>query len=101
MTLKPITGRAEVALDFPDKTCMGSFGRASAFEVEADEEGAMLRLVRAGEGKRVVELHLHWYLLADILTKLGRALADRPIDEAHRTALAEALASLRATLPGG
>ncbi|MEK0084469.1 hypothetical protein [Benzoatithermus flavus] len=98
MTLKPITDRAEVALDFPDKAYMGSFGRASAFEVRTDAEGAMLRLVRTGEEKRIVELHLHWYLLADILTELGRVLSAQEIAAPHRAAIQEAAAALRTAL---
>lgn len=97
MTPKPIAGRAEVALDFPDKAYVGSFSRASAFEVETDAEGVRLRLVRTGEEKRIVELHLHWYLLADILTELGRVLPAREIDASHRAAIQEA-AALHAAL---
>lgn len=99
MTMKPITDKAEVAIDFPDKAYMGSFGRASAFEVKGDAEGVSLKLVRTGEEKRVVELHLHHYLLADVLGEIARVLPEQPLDEARRRALAEAVAALAAALP--
>ena len=54
MTVKPITDKAEVSIDFPDKTYVGSFTRHSGFEAEADAEGVALKLVRAGEDRRVV-----------------------------------------------
>ena len=34
MTRRPIVDRAEVAIDFPDKSYLGSFTRHSAFEAE-------------------------------------------------------------------
>lgn len=100
MSLKPITDKAEVAVDFPDKTYMGSFGRASAFEVRADADGVMLRLARTGEEKRTAEIHLHYYLLADVLMELARVLPEQPLDAAHRGALDEAAAALQEALEG-
>ncbi len=99
MTLKPITDRAEVAIDFPDKAYMGSFGRASSFEAEADAEGVTIRLARSGEDKRRAEIHLHYYLFAAVLADIAASLAARPpLDEAHRTALLEAARRLTEAL---
>lgn len=96
MSLKPITDRAEVAIDFPDKAYMGSFGRASSFEAGADGEGVTIRLARTGEDRRVAEVHLHHYLFAGVLADIAAALAARPpLDEAHRAPL---LAAARALL---
>ncbi|MCX8102646.1 MAG: hypothetical protein RMK81_04305 [Geminicoccaceae bacterium] len=99
MTLKPITDRAEVAIDFPDKAYMGSFGRASAFEAAADAEGVVIRLARSGEEKRKAEIHLHYYLFAGVLADIAAALAARPaLDDAHRIPLLEAARALVAAL---
>lgn len=99
MTLKPITDRAEVAIDFPDKAYMGSFGRASSFEATADEAGVTIRLARGGEERRRVEIHLHHYLFAGVLADIAAALAARPpLDEAHRARLVDAARALVAAL---
>lgn len=99
MSLKPITDRAEVAIDFPDKAYMGSFGRASAFEAAADGEGVTIRLARGGEEKRRVEIHLHHYLFAGVLADVAASLAARPpLDEAHRRVLLDAARALVAAL---
>ncbi len=99
MTKRPITDKAEVSLDFPDKAYMGSFGPASSFEVAAESDGVVIKLSRSGEEKRLVEFHLHYYLLGDILGEMAAALAARPaIDEAHRRPLAEAVEKLAAVL---
>ncbi len=99
MTLKPITDRAEVAIDFPDKAYMGSFGRASSFEATADAEGVTIRLARGGEERRRVEIHLHHYLFAGVLADVAAALAALPpLDEAHRARLLEAARALAAAL---
>jgi hypothetical protein len=90
-----IADKAEVALDFPDKLYMGSFGRNSSYETAVDDEGVMLKLARASGEKRVVEMHLHHYLLADVLQDIARGVAARkPIDDAHRGRLIEAVAAL-------
>jgi hypothetical protein len=99
MTVKPITDKAEVSIDFPDKAYIGAFTRHSGFEAEADAEGVALKLVRAGEDRRVVEMHIHYYLFADILEELARAIGSRPpIDEAHRGPLLDAARRLARSL---
>ncbi len=58
------------------------------------------KVVRRSRGqKRVVELHLHYYLLAEIVAELARSVKHRPpIDTAHREPLQEAVAALQAAL---
>lgn len=103
--MKPISDKAEVALDFPDKLYIGSFGRDSGYETAVDGEGVMLKLARSSGEKRVVEMHLHHYLLADMLQDIAKGVAARePIDDAHRLRLIEAVAALAKALgppPGG
>jgi len=45
--MHPITDKAEVAIDFPDKFHSGGFGRDSAFEARAEADNVLIRLVRS------------------------------------------------------
>lgn len=93
--MKPVTDKAEISIDFPDKAYMGSFGRDAGFEVRADVDEVMLKLVRTGDERREVALHLHYYLLSDILAEMAAALAEAPpLDEAHRQPLQESAKAL-------
>ncbi len=97
--MKSITDKAEVSIEFPEKVYMGSFGKASGFEVKADEEEVMLKLLRRSEPRREVTMHLHYYLLADVLRELARAMKTMaPLDEAHRAPLSESAQALTAAL---
>ena len=94
-----ITDKAEVAIDFPDKAYSGGFGRDSSFEVRAEEDGMLLRLVRGSGERRAAEIHLHHFLLAAVIEDLAAALAARPpLDEAHRLPLLRAAQQLAAAL---
>lgn len=85
MTRRPIVDRAEVGIDFPDKSYLGSFTRHSAFEAAADSEGVTLRLIRPGTERRQADIHLHYHLFADVLDELAKAIAaGHTVDEAHR-----------------
>ena len=100
--MKPLTDKASVSIDFPDKVYMGSFSRESGFDVHADADEILLKLVRPGEERREVSIHLHYYLLADILRATAEALADGPpLDESHTESLQEAASSLSAAVGGG
>src|SRR4249919_373896 len=100
MTMKPIADRAEVALEFPEKTYMGSFTHASKFEAKVEPDGVMLKLARGmGTESRAIEFHLHWLLFADVLRDLAQGLAGSPVlDDPHRVALAEAAEELAGAL---
>lgn len=99
MTMKVISDKAEVALDFPDKAYMGTFGRSAHFDAVSDPVGVTLKLERRDDQKRVVEVHLHHGLFADILEGLAASIAGQdPIDEAHRRALLEGARHLVAAL---
>ncbi len=94
-----IPDKAEVDIDFPDKLYIGGFGRDSQFEAKAEDDRILIRLVRAGEEKRVAEVHLHHLLLANILDDLAVSLNARaPIDDVHRQPLAEAAHRFAAAL---
>ena len=102
MSLHPIADKAEVSVDFPDKAYRGIFGRHSQFDAYANEDDATIKLVRPGEDRREAVIHLHYGLLAGVLTELARSLASRaPLDELHRSELSEAAKQLSASLEPG
>ena len=82
----PISDKAEVSIDFPDKFYMGSFGRGSRFDLTADKEGVHIHLERSEGEKRRVGLHIHYYLLADLLEAAARAVAAVKGVEPHQHA---------------
>jgi len=93
--LKPITDKAEISIDFPDKAYMGSFSHDSQYEAHVDETGVTIRVVHPGEERRAVGIHLHWFLFADILDEIADTLAERgPPDAVHGEPLREAAAKL-------
>src|SRR5215469_1769304 len=92
----PITDKAEVSIDFPEKFYMGSFGRGSRFDLSADKEGVHLHLERSAGEKRRVGFHVHYYLLADLLEAAATAVADVKDIEPHQLSrLTEAAAQWR------
>jgi hypothetical protein len=99
MSLHPIADKAEVSVDFPDKVYIGSFGRHSQFDAYADTDSVAIRLVRPGEDRREAVVHLHYGLLAGILSELARSLSCRDLlDDQHRAELSEAAKQLVASL---
>ena len=99
MSLHPISDKAEVSVDFPDKAYIGSFGRHSQFDAYADDDSVVIRLVRTGEDRREAVMHLHYGLLADILVELAKSLGSRgQLDDQHRAELSEAAKLLCAAL---
>jgi hypothetical protein len=97
-----ISDKAEVAIDFPDKFYMGGFGRDAEFEARAESDGMLIRLVRPGTEKRKVEIHLHYYLLANILEEFAQSLAaQNSIDELHREPSLKSVHMLQDTLKKG
>ena len=99
--MKSITDRAEVSIDFPDKAYMGAFGRESSFDLTVESDEVLLRIVRPGEERREIAVHLHYYLLADILKELGQGLTKGTgLDEIHLQALCDGAEVLFQSLKG-
>ena len=97
--MKIIPDKAEVALDFPDKAYVGTFGRDSHFAAKADANGVAIKLERRDDQTRVVDMHLHHGVFADILDEVAKSLAHQPaIDDIHRKALLAAARHLVAAL---
>ena len=88
---KPITDKAEVSIDFPDKFFMGSFGQGSRYDVTADAEGIHLHLDRTHGEKRHVGFHVHYYLLAELLSVSAEAVGQvKGLEPHHKERLKEA-----------
>lgn len=97
--MKPIADKAEVAIDFPDKTYMGSFGRESKLDARVDATGMMIKLIRTGADRREFDLHLHHGLFAEIIDELAGSVADgATIDDDHRKDIADAARRLLAAI---
>lgn len=98
---KPITDKAEVALEYPDKLYIGSFERSSRFEAHLDETGVALTLLRPGpdDVRKSIHMHLNFGLFADILRELSASVSRVPTDDIlHRELLAKAAGDLSAAL---
>ena len=94
---KPITDRAEVALEYPDKLYIGTFEHSSRFDAHLDEKGISLSLYRMGEvdQRKSIRMHFHYTLFAEILRDLARTVSVLPpADVQHREALRDAAKAL-------
>ena len=80
---KPISDKAEVALEYPDKFYCGTFERSSRFEASLDATGVLLVLERPGseDVRKSVHIHVNYGLLADILQQLSSQVSKIPADE--------------------
>src|ERR1039457_1302153 len=95
---KPITDKADVALEYPDKLYVGTFERSSRFEAHLDPTGIALILERPGadDVHKSVHMHINFGLFADILRELASTVGRIPTDDImHRDQLAKAVAELR------
>ena len=71
---KPITDKAEIALEYPDKLYVGTFESSSRFEAHLDATGIALILDRPGadDVHKSIHMHIHFGLFADICEILPR-----------------------------
>lgn len=102
--MKPIPDKAEFALEFPDKSYSGTFGRSARFDAHMEEGGIALSFARDGKDseRKSVRLHIHYGLFAEILTELAKTASAIPAtDLSHRDALAQAASALAAALRSG
>jgi hypothetical protein len=98
---KPITDKAEITLEYPEKLYIGTFGSSSRFEAHMDSAGIALILERPGaeDVHKSVHMHIHFGLFADIIRDLALSVERIPKDDdMHRQQLAEATAQLHAAL---
>jgi hypothetical protein len=100
---KPISDKAEVALEYPDKLYVGTFERSSRFEAHVDQTGIALILERPGpeDLRKSVHMHINFGLFADILHELALTVGRIPKDDLlHRDQLAQAVTELHNSLGG-
>ena len=97
---KPISDRAEVALEYPDKFYSGTFERSSRFDASVDATGVLLVLERPGseDVRKSVHIHINYGLLADIVAQLSSQASKIPADEIHRDQLKDAVAQFHRAL---
>jgi hypothetical protein len=98
---KPITDKAEVALEYPDKLYVGTFENSSRFEAHLDATGIALILEKPGadDVHKSIHMHIHFGLFADILRDLASTVVRIPKEDVvHRKQLAQAVAQLHAAL---
>jgi hypothetical protein len=94
---KPITNKAEVALEYPDKLYIGTFAHTARFDAHIDQTGISLTLELPGpvEQRKSVRMHFHHALFADILRDLAKtAAALLPDDLTHRDSLRDSAKAL-------
>jgi hypothetical protein len=97
--MKPVIDKAEVSIEFPEKAYIGSFGRDAEFDVRSEDDGVVLKLLRRGDDRREVSVHVHYYLLADVIATMAEVFAKGPeIDDSHREPLSDAANALAAAL---
>ncbi len=98
---KPISDKAEIALEYPDKLYVGTFERSSRFQAHLDPTGIALILEHPGAAdvRKSIHMRINFGLFADILHELaltaGRIEKD---DIMHRDQLAQAVAELHQAL---
>ena len=97
---KPISDKAEVALEYPDKFYSGTFGRSSRFQASLDATGASLLPEHPGseDVRKSVHIHINYGLLADILQQLSSQVSNIPPDEVHRDLLRRAVTALERSI---
>ncbi|MBM3599433.1 MAG: hypothetical protein FJX35_14540 [Alphaproteobacteria bacterium] len=97
--MKPIISRAEVALDYPDKTYMGIFEHESRYAVDATAEAFIIKFEHHGAERKTVDIHVAHMLFAHILEDLAELMQRQPpMDEMHADAILESLAKLKGAL---
>jgi hypothetical protein len=100
---KPISDKAEIALEYPDKLYVGTFERSSRFEGHVDETGIALILERPGaeDVRKSIHMHINFGLFADILHELASTVGRIPKgDVLHHDQLAQAVTELHKALGG-
>jgi len=97
---KPISDKAEIALEYPDKFYCGTFERSSRFEASLDATGVLLVLERPGseDVRKSVHIHVNYGLLADILQQLSSQVSKIPVNETHRDQLHQAASAFSRAL---
>lgn len=98
---RPVPGKAEIALEYPDKFYVGTFEHSSRFEAHLDPTGFALVLERPGaeDVRKSIHMHISFGLFAGILGELAATVGKIPKDDIlHRDRLTDAVAQLHQAL---
>ena len=98
---KPISDKAEIALEYPDKLYVGTFERSSRFEAYLDPTGIALILEKPGadDVRKSIHMHINFGLFASILSELASTVSGIPKDDIlHREQLTQAVAEFHRAL---
>jgi hypothetical protein len=93
---KPISDKAEIALEYPDKFYSGTFERSSRFAASLDKTGVLLILEHPGaeDVRKSVHIHINYGLLGDIFEELTAQVSKIPADDIHRDHLRQSVLAL-------
>ena len=97
---KPVSDKAQVTLEYPDKFYSGTFERSSRFEVSCDATGLLLLLEHPGseDVRKSVHIHINYGLLSDILQESCLQVPKIPKDEIHLEQLRRAVSAFEQSL---
>jgi hypothetical protein len=98
---KPISDKAEVAVEYPDKLYIGTFALTARFDAHLDQTGMALTLELPGseDQRKSVHMHFHYALFAEILNDLAKTVAALPPDDLqHREMLRDSAKALYQSL---
>ncbi|MFZ2160467.1 MAG: hypothetical protein WAV72_30705 [Bradyrhizobium sp.] len=96
---RPVPGKAEIALEYPDKFYVGTFEHSSRFEAHLDPTGFVLERPGAEDVRKSIHMHISFGLLAGILGELAATVGKIPKDDIlHREQLTDAVAQLHQAL---
>jgi len=97
---RPVSDKAEVTLEYPDKFYSGTFERSSRFEVSFDTTGVLLLLEHPGseDVRKSVHIHLNYGLFSDILQQSSLQVPRIPKDEIHLEQLRRAASAFDLSL---
>jgi len=101
---KPISDRAEVAVEYPDKLYIGTFAHTARFDAHLDHTGIALTLELPGpdEQRKSVHMHFHYALFAEVLSDLAKSVAAIPPDDLrHREMMRDSAKALYQALQSG
>ena len=80
---KPVSDKAQVTIEYPDKFYSGTFERSSRFEVSFDATRLLLLLEHPGseDVRKSVHIHINYGLFSDILQESCLQVPNIPKDE--------------------
>ena len=97
---RPVSGKAEITLDYPDKVLIGTFGQADQCHARFGAYDVLLTLQRNDDtgACRSMRLNLEPEVLANFLSELAGSVSVAAPAYANRAALREAADALARAL---